>query len=65
MTQKREKTFHTVVEMIEAYFPALVKLKRESETEDYGGTSRDLVRELSKGLQVKIRRQDSTRRIES
>ena len=58
MSQKtqKKKTFSTVQEVIETYFPAHVKQQRESSLKDYGQIGRDLAAQLAKKFQDGLRR---------
>jgi hypothetical protein len=55
MTEKKKKTFSSVQEVLETYFPAHAKHQRESSQDDYAQIGRDLASELAKKFQANLR----------
>ncbi len=56
MTEKKKKTFSTVQEILETYFPAYADRERQSSEEDYAQIGRDLASKLAKKFEANLRR---------
>jgi len=56
MTEKKKKTFSTVQEILQTYFPAYADRERESSEDYYARIGRELASELAKKFEANLRR---------